>query len=536
MSEPLYDVIQVGYGPVGKAMAIFLSRRGHKVGVFERFQEVYPLPRAVCIDHEIARAMHANGLGPQLDAVTSPAPLYRWYNAEWKELLCIDWTKESISGGPEVNFIHQPSFERSLDVVVRNSPNVALHMGWEAIDLMQSEDYVELTVRDTTTRETKRVRSRYLVGIDGANSLVRGKIGSGRKDLGFEADWLVIDMVLKDGVTVEQLGIPECGQYCNPVRPTTIVPGGIDNGRTCRRWEFMRLPEETKEEMETTEKVWALLSGWVQPDQADLVRHTVYTFRSLVADKWRDRRVMVAGDAAHVMPPFMGQGMCAGLRDAVNLSWKLDMVLKGLSDDKLLDSYQPERAPHVTDIIGISIFLGQIICIPDIEESQKRDEMFLTGKAPPMAPFPILTDGLLRRDASGAPAGVAGQLAPHAIVAGPNGEGRVDEIEGTEFNLFLAPGVSVSAQSAAFIERLGGKVVRLAEASGAPGAIVDTSGKILSFLESSRANALLVRPDFYIFGAASGEEGVERLVEALGTNLRTLGLADKVAEFSAAEA
>ena len=409
-------------------------------------------------------------------------------------------------------------------------------MGWEAIDLMQSEDYVELTVRDMTTRETKRVRSRYLVGIDGANSLVRGKIGSGRKDLGFEADWLVIDMVLKDGVTVEQLGIPECGQYCNPVRPTTIVPGGIDNGRTCRRWEFMRLPEETKEEMETTEKVWALLSGWVQPDQADLVRHTVYTFRSLVADKWRDRRVMLAGDAAHVMPPFMGQGMCAGLRDAVNLSWKLDMVLKGLSDDKLLDSYQPERAPHVTDIIGISIFLGQIICIPDIEESQKRDEMFLTGKAPPMAPFPILTDGLLRRDASGAPAGVAGQLAPHAIVAGPNGEGRVDEIEGTEFNLFLAPGVSVSAQSAAFIERLGGKVVRLAEASGAPGAIVDTSGKILSFLESSRANALLVRPDFYIFGAASGEEGVERLVEALGTNLRTLGLADKVAEFSAAEA
>src|SRR5208337_357329 len=218
MSEPICDVIQVGYGPVSKAMAIFLSRCGHKVAVFERFPEVYPLPRAVCIDHEISRAMRANGLGPQLDAVTSPAPLYRWYNAEWKELLFIDWTKESISGGPEVNFIHQPSFERSLDVVVRNSPNVALHMGWEAIDLMQSEDGVELTVRNIETREVKRVRSRYLIGIDGANSLIRSKIGSGRKDLGFQADWLVIDMLLKEGVTVEQLGIPECGQYCNPVR------------------------------------------------------------------------------------------------------------------------------------------------------------------------------------------------------------------------------------------------------------------------------------------------------------------------------
>ena len=519
MSEPIYDVIQVGYGPVSKAMAIFLSRRGHNVGVFERFPEVYPLPRAVCIDHEIARVMRANGLGPQLDAVTSPAPLYRWFNAEWKELLCIDWRKESISGGPEVNFIHQPSFERSLDVVVRNSSNVSLHMGWEAIDLMQSEDYVELTIRDTNTREVKRVRSRYLIGIDGANSLVRNKIGSGRRDLGFEADWLVIDMLLKDGVTVEQLGIPECGQYCNPVRPTTIVPGGVDNGRTCRRWEFMRLPEETKEEMETTEKVWALLSGWVQPNQADLVRHTVYTFRSLVADKWRDRRVMLAGDAAHVMPPFMGQGMCAGMRDAINLSWKLDMILKDEASDKLLDSYQSERAPHVTDIINISIFLGQIICIPDIEESQKRDAMFLSGNAPPMAPFPILTDGLLERDASGAPRGIAGQLAPHAIVIGPNGEGRLDEVEGTGFNLIMAPGARVSPETTAFIKGRGGKVVTIADKSGAPGAIVDIQGKLMGLLEAAEVDAILVRPDFYIYGSACGFGDADRLVQSLRADL-----------------
>jgi 2-polyprenyl-6-methoxyphenol hydroxylase-like FAD-dependent oxidoreductase len=536
MSEPIYDVVQVGYGPVSKAMAIFLSRRGHSVAVFERFQEVYPLPRAVCIDHEIARAMRANGLGSQLDAVTSPAPLYRWYNAEWKELLCIDWTQESISGGPEVNFIHQPSFERSLDLAVRESPNISLNMGWEAIDLMQSEDHVELTVRNVNTREVKRVRSRYLIGIDGANSLVRSRIGSGRKDLGFEADWLVIDMLLKDGVTVEQLGIPECGQYCNPVRPTTIVPGGIDNGRVCRRWEFMRLPEETKEEMETTEKVWALLGGWVQPDQADLVRHTVYTFRSLIADKWRDRRVVLAGDAAHVMPPFMGQGMCAGLRDAVNLSWKLDMVLKGLASDKLLDSYQPERAPHVSDIIGISIFLGQIICIPNIEESQKRDAMFLSGNAPPMAPFPILTDGLLARDASGAPKGPAGQLAPHAIVAGSKGEGRLDDIVGTGFNLILAPGAAVSPKLAAFLERLGGKIVSVAETPGAPDAIVDLHGKLSSFLKQANVSALLVRPDFYIYGTASANDGADGLVESLRTDLRLLGVKEKVLEAAAVAA
>ena len=523
MSHPIYDVIQVGYGPVSKAMAILLARRGHKVGVFERFPEVYPLPRAVCIDHEIARAMRANGLGAQLDAVTSPAPLYRWYNAEWKELLCIDWTQESISGGPEVNFIHQPSFERSLDVVVRQSPNIALRMGWEAIDLTHGEDHVGLTVRNVKTHEVERVRSRYLIGIDGANSIVRGKIGAGRKDLGFEADWLVIDVLLKEGVTVEQLGIPECGQYCNPVRPTTIVPGGIDGGRICRRWEFMRLPEETKEEMETTEKVWALLGGWIQPDQADLVRHTVYTFRSLIADKWRDRRVMLAGDAAHVMPPFMGQGMCAGLRDAVNLSWKLDMILKGLASDKLLDSYQPERASHVADIIGISIFLGQIICIPDIEESQKRDAMFLSGNAPPMAPFPILTDGLLERNSSGAPKAPAGRLGPHAVVAGPMGEGRLDDIEGTGFNLFVAPNARLSARSETFLRDLGGRVIRLSDRPGRTDAVVDNSGKLAGFLNGLGAQALLVRPDFYVYGAA-GDGEVDGLVDSLRADLTALGL------------
>ncbi len=292
----------------------------------------------------------------------------------------------------------------------------------------------------------------------------------------------------------------------------------------------MRLPEETKEEMETTEKVWALLSGWVQPDQADLVRHTVYTFRSLIADKWRDRRVMLAGDAAHVMPPFMGQGMCAGMRDAVNLSWKLDMILKGLADDKLLDAYQPERAPHVSDIINISIFLGQIICIPDIEESQKRDAMFLSGKAPPMAPFPILTDGLLERGGSGAPKGIAGQLAPHANVAGPKGEGRLDDVEGTGFNLILATGARVSPESTAFIEGLGGKALTITDKAGAPGGVVDTHGKLTGFLKGAGVDAILVRPDFYVYGSASGPGDADRLVQSLRADLEALGLKEKAPE------
>jgi 2-polyprenyl-6-methoxyphenol hydroxylase-like FAD-dependent oxidoreductase len=526
MSEKIYDVIQVGYGPVSKSMAIMLSRQGHQVAVFERFAEIYPLPRAVCIDHEIYRALHANGLGPQLDEFTSPAPLYRWFNADWKELLCIDWTGESISGGQEVNFVHQPSVEISLDKVVRGSPNVSLQNGWEAIDVTQTADLVELTVRNTATQATKTVKSRYLIGMDGANSFIRGKIGSDRVDLGFEADWLVIDMVLNDGVTVESLGIPAAGQYCNPIRPTTIVPGGMQGDRVCRRWEFMRLPHETKEEMETTEKVWELLGAWIRPDQAELVRHTVYTFRSLVATKWRDGRIMLAGDAAHVMPPFMGQGMCAGMRDAWNLAWKLDMLLKGVANDRLLETYQPERAPHVSDIIRASIFLGQIICVPDPAEAAKRDEMFLSGKAPPPAPFPILTDGLLHRGADGKPAGIAGQLSPHSIVRTASAEGRFDQVVGVGFVLMLAPGVEISvipAEQRVFLDTLGAKVVAFAATPDAAGHVVDTNGKYADFMDAHHLKAIIVRPDFYVFGGASSASEIGSLVDSLSKQLHHYG-------------
>ena len=193
-------------------------------------------------------------------------------------------------------------------------------------------------------------------------------------------------------------------------------------------------------------------------------------------------------------------------------------------------AYQPERAPHVSDIISISIFLGQIICIPDIEESQKRDAMFLSGKAPPMAPFPILTDGLLERDASGAPKGIAGQLAPHAIVAGPKGEGRLDDVEGTGFNLILAPGARVSPKSTAFIEGLGGKVLTITDKAGAPGGVVDTHGKLTGFLKGAGVDAILVRPDFYVYGSASGPGDADRLVQSLRADLAALGLKEKAPE------
>ena len=523
-----FDVIQIGYGPVSKASALFLERLGWRVGVFERFEEVYPLLRAVCIDHELYRVLHAAGLGDIAPRVCNDAPTYRWFNADWKELLAIDWAAGSISGGSEVNFIHQPRFEWAMDARIKDSPRVALNFHSEAIAVLQDKDGVTVTIRDTKTGTTRDYRARYLIGIDGANSFVRESLGITRTDLGFEADWLVIDFALKDGLTTRDLGIPECGQYANPVRPTTIVPGGTEaDGRILRRWEFMRLPHETREELVKEEKVWDLLNAWIKPDQGELIRHALYTFRSLVADRFQEGRIFLAGDAAHVMPPFMGQGMCAGLRDVWNLSWKLDLVLRGKADASLLDSYTPERAPHVTDVIKISMFLGSIICMPDPEEARKRDEMFLGGHAPKPAPFPIQTDGMLERDAGGAVIAPAGELSCAGTVRLEGKTARYDQIVAPGwFTLVVKDGFPVSDKAREVCRAQGIRIVTIADRRHAKETqVADTQGQFDRFMTGHGLGAMLVRPDFYLFGGAADPARLDALLSDFLRQTRQHGMA-----------
>lgn len=523
-----FDVIQIGYGPVSKFSALLLDRLGWRVGVFERFGEFYPLPRAVCVDHEIYRDLHAAGLGPVADTATDPAPVYSWMNADWEELLTIDWTKGSVSGGTEVNFIHQPTFELTLHAEARRRNRISLNFETECTGYTQKDDHVVVHMRNTQTGAETSYTARYLIGIDGANSLVREQMGVGMTDLGFEADWLVVDFALSEGLTARDLGLVECGQWCNPKRPTTIVPGGSGDGRVYRRWEFMRLPHETLEEMQSEEKVLELLGDWIKPEQGELVRHAVYTFRSLVADQWRDGRVFLAGDAAHLMPPFMGQGMCAGMRDVWNLSWKLDRIMKGEAEESLLETYMAERRPHVTKVIEASMFLGSIICIPDEAAAAERDEMFQSGKAPPPEPFPILTDGFLARDASGTVIAPAGELGPHGTVRHQRRTERFDALVPPGFVLVLSDGISLDGLSANAQNVLAALAVNTVtvrpkvEASDED--VADVQGQILPFMAQHGVKAMLVRPDFYLFGGAANSDELETLVQELGRQARDYGL------------
>ena len=270
--------------------------------------------------------------------------------------------------------------------------------------------------------------------------------------------------------------------------------------------------------METDARAWELLAPWVSPAQATIVCHKVYTFRSLLAEKWRNQRLLIAGDAAHVMPPFMGQGMCSGLRDDFNLAWKLNLVLDGRADASLLDTYQTERGPHVSDIIDLSMFLGRMICQPDPAKAAERDQMFLGGQAPPPPPFPRLTAGLL--DAQ-APA--AGLLSPHGAAQRGERTGRFDELVGSQdFVLIAADTALLDALPPAvgsIAGRLGLDLVALAGPAADPRVVGDVDGKFRAFFAQHGLAAMLVRPDFYLFGGAANAAAAAGLVQNLAQQL-----------------
>jgi 2-polyprenyl-6-methoxyphenol hydroxylase-like FAD-dependent oxidoreductase len=514
---PDYDVIQVGYGPVSEALALMLARQGRRIAVCERWRARYPLPRAVCIDHEIYRVLSANGMGAVLPGVTQPGPLYQWFNADGVELLTIDWAKPSISGGVEVNFVHQPTLERALDEAVCAEPGVDLRLGGEVVAVTQDADGATVTINGDDGA-VRTLTARYVIGCDGANSLVRQTIGGSQIDRGFEADWLVIDVRLKPGVTIEHLGIPAAGQFCDPRRPTTIVPAGISGDIVYRRWEFMRMPGETIAELERVERVWELLSPWAGPDQIELVRHKVYNFRSLLAERWRDRRLLIAGDAAHVMPPFMGQGMCSGLRDAWNLAWKLGLVLDGQGDDRLLDTYQVERQPHVDQLIAMSVYLGKMICVPDADAAAARDRAFFEHTAPPPPDFPHLTDGLFYCPEGGALQPGAGLLSPHAELERDGLAVRLDAVDGGGGFVLLTRGLDPAA-AARTLAGLPLRVVAIGD-----DAARDMDGRIDRFLDAQQWSAMIVRPDFYVYGGAVDGAGLDRLARALADDLMRAGV------------
>ncbi|MDJ1016819.1 MAG: bifunctional 3-(3-hydroxy-phenyl)propionate/3-hydroxycinnamic acid hydroxylase [Paracoccaceae bacterium] len=493
------EVAIVGAGPVGILLAILLGREDKSVTIVERWPEIYDRPRAVTMDHEVARILASLGIDCDSDPdFENHKELYYWKNADRKDLQIVDWESLAPSQWHVTYWFNQPRLEARLMELAEACPTVRVMRGWTADALSQDDHGVELGASDTSTGSKRlTIKAQYLVGADGANSFVRESLGLGLVDRGYFFDWLILDMVPPEGLKMS----PAQWQLCDPRRPTTIVPGGP--GR--RRWEFMVLPSEDKDDIAKPESAWRLLEPWgLTPENSELERSAVYRFQARWAEKWVSGRSMIAGDAAHLMPPFAGEGMCAGLRDAVALAWRLSAMLDGALPAKALESYESERMAHVRHYIQFSQDLGEIICITDPQEAEQRDARMMADLA--ARDFEPITGDIVKLGPGAWCEGgaSAGELSPQGTVQFNDRNDRFDQAVGLGWFVIAVErdqqGLLSDVQTTV-LSSLGGRAMSLGR-EGADCDIVAKDSAYFDWMANEDANYFILRPDFYVAATA----------------------------------
>jgi 3-(3-hydroxy-phenyl)propionate hydroxylase len=493
------DVLIAGLGPVGGVLAGLLAQRGLSVIVVEREHDFYRLPRAAHFDHEIMRIFQELGIAEAVAADARVVSAYEFQNAAGDILVRYDMAGlVAVSGWPPSYLFHQPSMELALREALGGMPRVTLRTGCRLTAILANDaDGVQAAITDAAGAEAE-ISARFLIGADGGASSVRQALGVGLTDYGFEKSFLVVDTVVRDETRLPQQAI----QICDPARPITVMPMSPNR----RRWEFMLMEGETAADMLAPGRAEALLAaqlgGAIDFDDIEIVRKAVYVFHGLVAERWRVGSVLLAGDAAHQMPPFMGQGMCSGLRDAANLAWKLAMVCDGDAPPSLLDSYQAEREPHVRAIIGASIGMGQLVCLSDPAAARGRDAEMMAARARDgdprgTPPPPPLSGGCL----SATPR--AGTLFPQTQASYFDSRpARLDDVLGENFWLITTRATPVLVPPHVTLIPLG-EALR-------------DDGEIAAWLAEAGASSVLVRPDRVVFGTGEPEALLQMLGERIG--------------------
>jgi 3-(3-hydroxy-phenyl)propionate hydroxylase len=505
MRAKAFDVAIVGFGPVGAVAACLLGQAGFKTVVIDKSEAIYDKPRAVALDHEIARVLQGLGLADAIAPHVEPFTDSEYYGIGRRLIKRLAMLPEPHPQAwtPSMVFM-QPEVERLLRERAASFGNVDIRLGQTVTDFRQNADSVVLDVEDTS--EMGNIIARYAIGCDGASSTIRKLARLELDDLGFDQPWLVID-VLANAQGLAKL--PKTSvQYCEPERPTTFV---ICTGNH-RRWEIRLEEHEDPQRMANPAEAWTLLSRWITPGDGMLWRSAGYRFHALVAREWRNGRVFIAGDAAHQQPPFLGQGLCQGIRDVANLSWKLMHVMRGEAGDSLLDTYGIERGGHVRKLTGIIKNIGTLIGERDSQRAAERDERLISEAGGTIRPVPRqdlmpgLDAGLLSRIANPG----RGTLFPQPWVQTASGRKRLDDIVGRELRIVTnATGHDEYAAIEAGAQKIGATLVLISEGAG----LREYDGLVQAWLQRHGGIAALVRPDNYVFGIASDVSAFQRMAD-----------------------
>ena len=511
-----YDVAIVGYGPVGATAANLLGLRGLRVLVLERDADIYSRARAVSTDEQVVRIWQQVGLAERLKQDMLAEKPIDFVDDKGESFLSFT-PRPRGSGHPPQLFIHQPALEQVLRDGVARFPDVDVRLGHECLRIWQQDDHVELTGLASGDDRVQRFTASYVIAADGASSPIRSQLGVGFSGRTYEDRWVVIDtQVVQEWPTHDRLRF-----HCDPARPSVDCPTPLGH----HRWEFPVLPGEDEAVLTSDRGVWQLLNEQgITEQQVTVLRAVVYSHHVRFAAKWRVGRVFLTGDAAHVMPPWIGQGMAAGVRDVSNLSWKLAAVVRGQLPESLLDSYARERQPHVRAVTAKSVLFGRVITERRPLVVAARDPLFRAAMHAPYVgayvrearwfPDPYYADGFLSAPPAaraGLPALLAaafrkarsavGHLLPQPYVLAADGE-RVllDETLDGWAVLQVWPDPSTAAWS----DR-GVPVLDLLPRGSAPrgGAIVDVDGTLTAWLRGRSAHAVAVRPDQVVYAAAT---------------------------------
>ncbi|MEU6019896.1 bifunctional 3-(3-hydroxy-phenyl)propionate/3-hydroxycinnamic acid hydroxylase [Micromonospora sp. NPDC047134] len=529
------DVVVVGCGPVGALTANLLGLRGVSTLVVERSTTPHGQPRAFSCDDEALRIYQQVGLLDSIGADLHQPTRADYLNAAGRTFATIDFSQVDFGfGHAPLNFFDQPRLEGVLRAGLDRYDQVELRLGTELVSLYQDDQRVHLVLRDVHTDQSYPVRARYVLGCDGARSTTRAAVHIPLAGASYAEPWLAVS----GEVPPEGIRRAHTTFVCDWRRPAFVSPGA----RGSYRAEFMLRPGETEAEMTRPDRIAALVEPYVDPARFTVTRAVIYTFHQLIARRWRERRVFLLGDAAHQMPPFLGQGLCSGLRDAANLTWKLALVLDGEADPALLDSYETERRPHTAAMAATSVRLGRVFLARDRRAAWLRDTALRAAQTLPRVrrfvrrfefkPLPAYDQGLF---AGGRRYGAVGTMFPQPRVAllGSGVPVLLDEVLGAGFAVL---GTSVPAGGPAR-PPVRAIVVHPGDAAGpaSPGAepadervhVIDLDSVIIPWLRRHRCEAVLLRPDRFVFALGS-------TVEVLGALAGTLRGSRSVGQAAAA--